>query len=272
MAFAFVYTDAMDLALVFALLLPFVGTSIGALMLFVFKSGFSQKAEAIMMGFAAGVMVAASVWSLLIPAMDASANYGKLAFLPATFGLLGGFIFVLLIDTLMPHMHIESHEEEGLPSSKLSKTMKMVLAVIIHNIPEGMAVGVTIAAMLQESPMLSLAAVFSLTLGIAIQNIPEGAIVALPLKASSGSTKKAIGYGLFSGIVEPIAALITIQFSMVMTTLLPYMLSFAAGAMLYVVVEEMIPESQNGRHHSNIPTMGFALGFALMMILDVALG
>ena len=270
MLFLFRYSSGMDLSIWIAVFIPFIGTSIGALLLFVFRNGFSKLAEAILLGFAAGVMVAASVWSLLIPAMDAVTDMGKLAFLPATIGLLSGFAFLLLIDSLLPHMHVETQEEEGL-KCQLSATMKMVFAVIIHNIPEGMAVGVTIAALLANTPSLSMAAVLSLTVGIAIQNIPEGAIVSLPLKVSSGSTAKAIGYGLFSGIVEPIAALITIRFSMVMTNLLPYFLSFAAGAMLYVVVEEMIPQSQSTNHHSNLPTIGFAVGFAIMMILDIAL-
>lgn len=253
-------------------MIPFVGTSIGALVLFVFKHGFTKLTNAVLLGFAAGVMVAASVWSLLIPSIDASSALGKFAFLPAAIGLLGGFAFLLLVDSLLPHLHVQSNQEEGLPTKKLSSTMKMVFAIIIHNIPEGMAVGVTIAALLNQYSSLSFASLLALTLGIAIQNIPEGAIVSLPLKASTGSTIKAIGYGLFSGIVEPIAAMITIRFSMVLTPLLPYLLSFAAGAMLYVVIEEMIPQSQCEDHHSNLPTIGFALGFVVMMILDVALG
>ena len=268
----FSYSNPMDLSIFISIMIPFIGTSIGVMVLFIFKHGFTKLANAILLGFAAGVMVAASVWSLLIPSIEASTSYGQLAFLPAVVGLLLGFAFLLLIDSLLPHLHVQSHQEEGISTSRISSTMKMVFAIIIHNIPEGMAVGVTIAALMNHYSSLSFASLLALTIGIAIQNIPEGAIVSLPLKASTGSTIKAIGYGLFSGIVEPLSALLTIRFSMVFTPFLPYLLSFAAGAMLYVVVEEMIPQSQCGDHHSNLPTIGFAIGFALMMILDVALG
>lgn len=226
-----------------------------------------QKA---LLGFASGVMVAASVWSLLIPAIDMSDSMGKLAFLPAAVGFSIGMLFLLAMDRLVPHLHLNEDEPEGLPSS-LKKTTMLVLAVTLHNIPEGMAVGVVFAGLLSGNEKITLAGAVALSVGIAIQNFPEGAIISLPLKGEGCSSRKAFVYGMASGVVEPIAAFITILLTGIVTPLLPYLLAFAAGAMLYVVVEELLPEASSGSH-SNIGTIGFAVGFLIMMILDVALG
>ncbi|MCD7736672.1 MAG: ZIP family metal transporter, partial [Lachnospiraceae bacterium] len=218
-----------------------------------------------------GVMVAASVWSLLIPAMDMSENLGKLAFLPALIGLALGFAFLFLMDMLIPHLHLDSEQAEGVPCG-LPKTTMLLLAVTLHNIPEGMAVGVVFAGVLSGQTQITIAGALALSLGIAIQNFPEGAVISLPLRSSGNISRlRAFTYGVLSGIVEPIGAMITIMLSQFVTPLLPYLLAFAAGAMLYVVVEELIPEASEGEH-SNLGTIGFAVGFALMMVLDVALG
>ena len=253
------------------LLLPLIGTSAGAACVFVMRRQMRSIVQKTLLGFAAGVMVAASVWSLLIPAMEMSADMGKLAFLPAACGFIGGIAFLLALDWLIPHLHLGSNEAEG-HRSRLRKTTMMTLAVTLHNIPEGMAVGAVYAALLASGSEVTMASAFALSLGIAIQNFPEGAIVSMPLRAEKGMNRlRAFLYGVLSGAVEPLAACLMILLSASLEPLLPLFLSFAAGAMLYVVVEELIPETSQGRH-SNLGTIGFAAGFVLMMILDVALG
>ncbi len=252
------------------LILPLAGTIIGASTVLFVGNQSADKVRSIMLGFASGVMVAASVWSLLIPAMEESANMGNLAWLPATAGFLLGVLFMLLLDTFTPHLHHDSDTPEG-PKSRLGRSSMLVLAVTLHNIPEGMAVGVVAAGVLTGEIGMSLAGGFALAIGLAIQNIPEGAIISLPLRTSGNSRARAFGYGALSGLVEPISAIITILCIEYISGAFPYMLAFAAGAMIYVVVEELIPESHSG-HHSNAPTIAFAIGFALMMVLDVALG
>ena len=248
-------------AVLVAILIPLAGTALGSAFVFFMKWAIPNRMQKAMLGFASGVMVAASVWSLLIPSMDMGGA------LPAAVGLIGGFLFLLLIDYVTPHIH-PSGEVEG-PKSKLSRTAKLALAVTIHNFPEGMAVGVAIAGALNSG--FSIAAALTLSLGIAIQNVPEGAIIAMPLRAAGNSRLKAFGVGAASGVAEPLGAILVIALASVLTPLMPYLLAFAAGAMLYVVVEELIPETAEGAH-SNLGTIGFALGFALMMVLDVVLG
>ena len=253
------------------LMIPFIGTAAGAGCVFFLRNQLKPLVQKILLGFASGVMVAASVWSLLIPAMDQSENMGKFAFVPAAVGFLLGIGFLLLMDRVTPHLHLGCNEAEG-PKCSLKKTTMLVLAVTLHNIPEGMAVGVVFAGMLANQAEISLMAAMALSIGIAIQNFPEGAIISLPLRSEEGMGKgKAFLYGAVSGIVEPVAAGITILLFRFIQPLLPYLLAFAAGAMIYVVVEELIPEASEGEH-SNIGTIGFAAGFVLMMILDVALG
>lgn len=252
------------------LLLPFLGTTLGAACVFFMKGQIRPFLQKALLGFASGVMVAASVWSLLIPAMEMSDHMGKYAFIPASVGFLLGILFLLLMDHVIPHLHMGTECAEG-PKCSLKKTTMLVLAVTLHNIPEGMAVGVVFAGMLTESTEITMAGAFALAIGIAIQNFPEGAIISMPLKSEGEGKKKAFFYGMLSGVVEPVAAVITILLAGIITPVLPYLLSFAAGAMLYVVVEELIPEASEGEH-SNIGTIGFAAGFVLMMILDVALG
>ena len=258
----------MDIAI--GLLIPFLGTTLGAACVFFLKNDLNPLVQKALLGFASGVMVAASVWSLLIPAIDMSDPMGKLAFLPAAVGFSIGMLFLLAMDRLVPHLHLNEDKPEGLPSS-LKKTTMLVLAVTLHNIPEGMAVGVVFAGLLSGNEKITLAGAVALSVGIAIQNFPEGAIISLPLKGEGCSSRKAFVYGMASGVVEPIAAFITILLTAIVTPLLPYLLAFAAGAMLYVVVEELLPEASSG-NHSNIGTIGFAVGFLIMMILDVALG
>lgn len=252
------------------LLIPFAGTVIGAATVLFIGERSADKVRNILLGFASGVMVAASVWSLLIPAMNESSDMGNFAWVPATVGFLLGVLFMLLLDTVTPHLHLDSNDPEG-PKSKLGRSSMLVLAVTLHNIPEGMAVGVVAAGALTGEVGMSLAGAFALAIGLAIQNVPEGAIISLPLRSAGNSRGRAFGYGALSGIVEPIAAILTIVFIEHLLGIFPYMLAFAAGAMIYVVVEELIPESHEG-NHSNIPTIAFAIGFALMMVLDVALG
>ncbi|MEI3218536.1 MAG: ZIP family metal transporter [Lachnoclostridium sp.] len=252
-------------------MIPFVGTMLGAACVFLLKNEIRPLVQKILLGFASGVMVAAAVWSLLIPAMEMSEPMGKLAFVPAAVGFLIGIAFLLLLDVIVPHLHMDHDEPEG-PKKGWSRSIMLVLAVTLHNIPEGMAVGVVFAGMLMDSAEITLAGAFALSIGIAIQNFPEGAIISMPLKSEDGMGRgKAFLYGAASGVVEPVAAGVTILLSEIMTPILPYLLAFAAGAMLYVVVEELIPEASEGEH-SNIGTVGFAVGFVLMMILDVALG
>ncbi len=250
-------------------MLPFLGTSLGAAMVFVLKERISDQLQRILTGFAAGVMVAASFWSLLQPALDGAEHMGKLAFIPAAVGFLVGIGFLLLLDNVTPHMHMDE-QSEG-PKVSLKRTTKLILAVTLHNIPEGMAVGVVYAGWVSGDTGVSKAAALALALGIALQNFPEGAIVSMPLLASGMPRMKTFWYGVLSGAVEPIAALITIAAASAVISILPYLLAFAAGAMFYVVVEELIPEMSEGEH-SNVGTVAFALGFVLMMILDVGLG
>ena len=251
------------------ILIPFLGTSLGAAMVFVLKDRISDGTQRMLTGFAAGVMVAASFWSLLQPALDGAESMGRLSFIPAAVGFLVGIGFLLLLDNVTPHMHMDA-QTEG-PRSSLKRTTKLILAVTLHNIPEGMAVGVVYAGWLAGESGVSLAAAFALALGIALQNFPEGAIVSMPLRAAGMQKGKTFLYGVLSGIVEPVAALLTIMAASVVISVLPYMLAFAAGAMMYVVVEELIPEMSEGEH-SDMGTVTFALGFVLMMILDVSLG
>ena len=252
------------------LLIPFLGTSLGALCVLFMKREMNDQVRKALTGFAAGVMVAASVWSLIIPSINQSEAMGKMAFVPAAVGFWLGILFLLFLDTVTPHLHMNSDEPEG-PKSNLKNTTKLVLAVTIHNIPEGMAVGVVDAGLLAEQSEITMLGALALSLGIAIQNFPEGAIVSMPLRSQGMSRRKACLYGIASGAVEPVAALITILLSSILVPVLPYFLSFAAGAMLYVVVEELIPEMAEGKH-SNIGTLMFAAGFSIMMILDVTLG
>lgn len=252
------------------LLIPFLGTTLGSAMVFLMKKEMNKKVKKILLGFASGVMIAASVWSLLIPSMEMAETQGKIAWIPAAIGFLLGITFLLVLDSVVPHIHLESEKPEGM-KSKLKKTTMMVFAVTLHNIPEGMAVGVTFAGALAQNAGITMAGAFALAIGIAIQNFPEGAIISMPLESEGISKTKAFLYGTLSGIVEPIGAIITILLTNAVVPILPYLLSFAAGAMIYVVVEELIPESQAG-DHSNIGTIGVAIGFIIMMILDVALG
>ena len=259
----------MNTQIMTGILLPFLGTSLGAAMVFVLKDKISDSIQRMLTGFAAGVMVAASFWSLLAPALESSADMGKLSFIPAAVGFLAGVGFLLFLDTVTPHMHMDE-QTEG-PKSSLKRTTKLILAVTLHNIPEGMAVGVVYAGWAAGETGVSQTAALALALGIALQNFPEGAIVSMPLRASGMPKIKTFWYGVLSGAVEPVASLITIAAASAVTSILPYMLAFAAGAMFYVVVEELIPEMSEGEH-SNIGTIAFSLGFVLMMILDVALG
>lgn len=251
------------------LLIPFIGTSLGAAAVFLMKNKVSPKIEKTLLGFASGVMIAASIWSLLIPSMEMAEEQGKIAWLPALIGFFAGVLFLLAIDSIVPHLHLNADKPEGV-KSRFSKISMMLFAVTIHNIPEGMAVGVAYAGAASGNSGMTVAGAFALSIGIAIQNFPEGAIISLPLKGEGISKGKAFLLGILSGVVEPIGGLITILLASRIVALLPYMLSFAAGAMFYVVVEELIPEAHSG-DHSNLGTIGAALGFALMMVLDVAL-
>ena len=256
--------------LVIGLAIPFLGTTLGAAMVFFMKNKINGKVEKLLLGFAAGVMIAASIWSLIIPSIDMAEQQGEISWIPAAIGFLLGIVFLLVLDSVIPHLHLKSDKPEGI-HTKFKKATMLVLAVTLHNIPEGMAVGVTFAGALIGNSGITIAGALALALGIAIQNFPEGAIISTPLRAEGVSKSKAFLYGALSGIVEPIGAIITILLTSVVEPILPYILSFAAGAMIYVVVEELIPESQEGEH-SNIGTIGVAIGFIIMMILDVALG
>lgn len=260
----------MDLRMWQGLALPFLGTTLGAGCVFFMRKGMHPLLRRALTGFAAGVMVAASIWSLLIPAMDSSAHMGQWAFLPAAIGFLLGMGFLLALDKLIPHLHMNSTVCEG-PRCRMQKTTMLVLAVALHNLPEGMAVGVVYADLISGTGALTVSAALALSLGIAIQNFPEGAIISMPLRSEGVSKARAFTYGMLSGAVEPLGALLTIWAASLMTPILPYMLSFAAGSMIYVVVEELIPEMSE-EPHSNLGTILFALGFTLMMVLDVALG
>lgn len=260
----------MNLSVFYGILIPFLGTSFGAACVFFMKHDMSERLSRILTGFAAGVMVAASIWSLLIPAMNQSEEMGKFAFVPAVAGFWGGILFLLLLDHIIPHLHRYSVSAEG-PKSRLQRTTMMVLAVTLHNIPEGMAVGVVYAGYLAGNAKITVAAAMALSIGIAIQNFPEGAIISMPLRAEGMKVSKAFAGGVLSGIVEPAGAVLTILAAGYIVPALPYLLSFAAGAMIYVVVEELIPEMSQGEH-SDLGTIFFAVGFTVMMSLDVALG
>ena len=260
----------MDSSVIIGLLIPFIGTALGSACVLFMRGNLNRQVQRALTGFAAGVMVAASVWSLLIPSMDQSEHMGKFAFVPAVVGFLLGIAFLLILDMVIPHLHMNAKEAEG-PKSRLARTTMMVLAVTLHNIPEGMAVGVVYAGFVTGSVPITAGGALALSLGIAIQNFPEGAIISMPLHAEGKSKFKAFLDGTLSGIVKPVAGLITILAAGLVVPVLPYLLSFAAGAMLYVVVEELIPEMSEGEH-SNIGVIMFSVGFALMMALDVALG
>ncbi|MBE5868618.1 MAG: ZIP family metal transporter [Lachnospiraceae bacterium] len=265
----------MNFEVILGVIMPFFGTTLGSACVFLLRGAMPDKLQKAMLGFASGVMVAASFWSLLIPSMELSAPMGNLAFVPAVAGFLLGMGFLLLMDKVIPHLHLDSPHPEGVKSN-LGKSSMLMLAVTLHNVPEGAAVGIVLAGAMAQTgglgvgQLLTLAGALALSVGIAIQNFPEGAIISLPLRDELGKGK-AFLYGALSGIVEPLAALLTIFVAAFVEPILPYMLSFAAGAMLYVVVEELIPESAEGKH-SNLSTVGFALGFVLMLILDVTLG
>jgi len=256
----------MSFIVVISLLIPLLGTTLGALMVFFLKDKINIKLQKILLGFASGVMIAASIWSLLMPAIETYDDYNK--WLIPSLGFLIGIIFLLILDYIIPHIHIDKNEE-GIKKNKLSKTFKMFLAITLHNIPEGLAVGVVISGMIMGN--INEHAMLALSIGIAIQNFPEGAIVSLPLKEEGNSKLKSFMYGFLSGVVEPIAALLAILLTYFTNMILPFVLSFAAGAMIYVVVEELIPDANTGKH-SNLATIGLAIGFVLMMILDIALG
>lgn len=252
------------------LLIPFLGTTLGSAMVFLMKNKMNTKVQKLLLGFASGVMIAASIWSLITPSIEMAEEQGIVSWIPAAIGFLFGIIFLLVLDSIIPHLHLNSKKPEGI-KAKLKNTTMMVLAVTLHNIPEGMAVGVVFAGMMVGNTSITMAGALALAIGIAIQNFPEGAIISMPLKSEGVSKTRAFLYGALSGIVEPIGALLTILLTNLVVPILPYLLAFAAGAMIYVVVEELIPESQMGEH-SNIGTIGVAIGFVIMMILDVALG
>lgn len=254
----------------FILLIPFLGTTLGAGMVFFMRGKINPKMEKLLLGFASGVMIAASVWSLLIPSIEMAESESAIPWLPAVVGFLSGILFLLVLDSVIPHLHPHNEKPEGIRSG-LSRTVMLVFAVTLHNLPEGMAVGVTIAGALLGHTGITMAGALVLAIGIAIQNFPEGAIISMPLRGEGVSKGRSFLYGVLSGVVEPIGAIITLLLAEQLAPALPYLLSFAAGAMIYVVVEELIPESQAGEH-SNLGTMGCAAGFALMMVLDVALG
>ncbi len=260
----------MNTNIMIGIMIPLLGTTLGASMVFFLKKEMGARLQNFLLGFASGVMIAASVWSLLIPSIEMAKEQGKVGWVPATAGFLLGILFLLALDSLIPHIHLDNEKPEGV-KAKLKKSTMLVLAVTLHNIPEGMAVGVVFAGLLRQDALISLAGAFALAIGIAIQNFPEGAIISMPLKSEGLTKSRAFLYGALSGVVEPVAAIITILLTELIYPALPYLLAFAAGAMIYVVVEELIPESQSGEH-TNIGTIGVAIGFALMMVLDVALG
>lgn len=256
---------------ILGIFIPFIGTSLGAACVYAMKNEMNTKLKKILLGFASGVMMAAAVWSLIIPAIDMSPSLGGFSFIPVAVGLMGGVMFLFLLDKIIPHLHITSNEPEGTQKFNLKKTTKLIFAVTLHNLPEGMAVGIVFAAVINGGTTMTIASALALSIGIAIQNFPEGAIISMPLKSEGLSKHKAFLYGVLSGVVEPIGAIITILFSRVFTPVMPYLLSFAAGAMIFVVVEELIPEAA-GDNASDISAIAFSIGFVIMMILDVALG
>lgn len=259
-----------SIALFIGLLIPFLGTSLGAGLVLFMKEKINNKIQKLLLGFASGVMISASIWSLIIPSLEMAKQQDKIEWIPASVGFLIGIIFLLILDTVIPHIHLNKEKPEGI-KSKLKATTMIILAVTLHNIPEGMAIGVVMAGALKSYEGITIVSAIVLSIGIAIQNFPEGAIISMPLRAEGVSKLKSFIYGSLSGIVEPIAAIITILLTGIVMKFLPYLLSFAAGAMIYVVVEELIPEAQSGKH-SNIGTIGVAIGFVIMMILDIALG
>lgn len=256
--------------IILGLAIPLIGTVLGSAMVIFVKKGFNERMQKILLGFASGVMIAASIWSLLQPAIDMAQARGESGWVQASAGFMVGVLFLLALDHIIPHLHVEDHKKEGLPSNFKDSTMLM-LAVTLHNIPEGMAVGVVFAGVLANNHLITYSGAIVLAIGIAIQNFPEGAIISMPMVANGKSKKKAFLMGCLSGIVEPIAGIITILITSTIKTSLPFLLSFAAGAMIYVVVEELVPESQNGKH-SDWATMSIAIGFIIMMSMDVALG
>ncbi len=260
----------MDSEMIRGLLIPLAGTSAGSALVFFLKDKLSRSTERVMNGFASGVMIAASIWSLLLPAMEQSPTSGAMRFIPAVLGYWAGILFLLVLDHVVPHLHLHADKPEGKPGH-YSRTMLMLMAVTIHNIPEGMAVGVLYAGLLQGDMGITSMAALALAVGIAIQNVPEGAIISMPLHSEGVSKPKSFWYGVISGAVEPLAGFLTILLADAVVPLMPYLLSFAAGAMMYVVVEELIPEMSSGEH-SNLGTIAFAIGFTLMMVLDIALG
>jgi len=255
---------------VYGLMIPLTGTTLGAAMVYVMRREMSVNLQKALLGFASGVMIAASVWSLLIPAIEMEEAAGGIAWVPAVSGFLFGIGFLLVLDMVIPHLHLNSSHPEG-PSTKIRKSFMLVLAVTLHNLPEGMAVGVVFAGVLNGNTAVSVAGAFALAIGIGIQNFPEGAIISMPLMSAGMSRNRAFVYGFLSGVVEPVGAVLTILLTSLISSMLPFVLSFAAGAMIYVVVEELIPEAQQ-EPHTNIGTIGTAIGFAVMMLLDVALG
>ena len=257
-------------SVILGVLLPFLGTTLGAACVFFLRKQLGNQLQKVLEGFAGGIMIAACVWSLLIPAIDMSQYMGKLAFVPAVIGFLLGVGFLLLLDIFIPYFYLNEEGTEGIKTSWKKSTM-LLLSVTLHNIPEGMAVGVVLAGILAENSNLSIMGAIALSIGIAIQNIPEGAIISMPLRSMGVSRKKSFLYGVLSGVVEPIGAILTLVFSKYLIGILPYLLAFAAGTMIYVVVEELIPEACDN-HYSNIGTISFSIGFTIMMILDVALG
>lgn len=260
----------MSIQIIQGILLPFIGTSLGAACVLMLRGSLKKSLQRALTAFAAGVMVAASIWSLLIPAMEQSSEMGLYAFLPALIGFWLGILFLLAMDKTIPHLHQYAEEPEG-PRVKLKRSTMLMLAITLHNIPEGMAVGIVIAGWYTGNETITIAAALALSIGIAIQNFPEGAIISLPLRAQGLSKGRSFLYGVLSGVVEPVASVVTIMVAKLILPVLPYLLSFAAGAMIYVVIEELIPEASEGKH-SNIGVLFFAAGFSLMMALDVALG
>lgn len=260
----------MNMNVIYGLLIPFIGTTLGSAMVFFMRDKINVAVEKLLLGFASGVMIAASVWSLIIPSIDMAEVQGKIAWLPATIGFVLGIIFLLILDNIIPHLNFKTDKPEGI-KTQMKKTTMMIFAVTLHNIPEGMAVGVTFAGAMIGDAGITMAGALALSIGIAIQNFPEGAIVSMPLKNEGITRTEAFVYGTLSGVVEPIGAAITILITNAVVPVLPYLLAFAAGAMIYVVVDELIPESQTGKY-SNIGTIGVAIGFIIMMVLDVALG
>lgn len=254
--------------LALGLIIPFLGTCLGAATIFIIKKELNKSFKKLLLGFAIGVMLSASIWSLLIPALEMTES--SIKWLPVSIGFVAGIMFLLLLDYLIPHLHAESDKPEGVKSNFKKSTM-LILSVTLHNIPEGMAVGVILAGLVSGNALITTAGALSLSIGIAVQNFPEGAIVSTPLLENGMSKKKGFLFGCLSGIVEPIFGLLTVLLTQLVVPLLPYLLSFAAGAMIYVVVDELIPES-NENYHSNLPIIGLTIGFVLMMILDIALG